>query len=127
NKADREGADRLRAQLRDMLRMALPAGPGAWRVPVHPTVAERGDGVDELCDLLDAHRRWLTESGGLERRERQIAATRVRAIVAELVRQRLVDPGGEDFDDIVDEVARRKVDPMRAATTLLDNNVGRQS
>lgn len=127
NKADREGADRVRAQLRDMLRMVMPAAVDAWNVPVHPTVAERGDGVADLCDLLDDHRAWLVESGTLEARERQIAATRVLAVVDDLVRQRLVEPRGEDFDQIVEEVARRKLNPVRAATTLLDANVGRQT
>ncbi len=127
NKADREGAERVRAQLRDMLRMVMPVGPAAWSVPVQPTVAERGDGVVELCDLLDAHRAWLAESGTLEARERQIAETRVLAVVDDLVRRRLVEPRGEDFDQIVEEVARRKLNPVRAATTLLDANVGRQT
>ncbi|MDP8910283.1 MAG: methylmalonyl Co-A mutase-associated GTPase MeaB, partial [Chloroflexota bacterium] len=126
NKADREGADRVRAQLKDMLRMVKPADADAWTVPVHPTVAQRGDGVAQLCDMLDAHRSWLVRSGTLERRERQIAATRVIAIVAALVRRRLAEPSGEDFDAIVDEVARRKLDPARAAATLLEANVGRQ-
>ncbi len=125
NKADRDGADRVRAQLRDMLRMVMPTDAAAWQVPVHATVAERGDGVPELCDLLDAHRSWLAESGNMGHRERQMAATRVLAVVDDLVRQRLVDPRGEDFDQIVDEVARRKLDPGSAATTLLDANVGR--
>lgn len=124
NKADREGADRVRAQLRDMLRMVMPA-EGAWDVPVHPTVAQRGNGVPELCDLLDAHRASLVESGALEQRERQMAATRVLAVIDDLVRQRLVDPHGEDFDQIVDEVARRKLNPVSAASTLLESNVGR--
>ncbi len=125
NKADREGADRVRAQLRDMLRMVMPTDTAAWEVPVHPTVAQRGDGVPQLSDLLDAHRSWLADSGKMAHRERQMAATRILAVMDDLVRQRLVDPHGEDFDQIVDEVARRKLNPVSAATTLLDANVGR--
>src|SRR6187431_1203419 len=47
NKADRDGADRTRRELRTMLTMAERRG-GAWRPPVLQTVASTGQGIDEL-------------------------------------------------------------------------------
>lgn len=122
NKADLPGADKLRAQLRDMLRMGLSNDDRTWDVPVHPTVAEQGDGVAALCDLFDDHWDWLESNGRLEHRERGMAATRVTALVHEIVNERLVQPTtGTDFDQMVDAVAGRKIDPTAAARMLLDH------
>ena len=47
NKADRDGADQVRRDLRTML--ALAERPeGAWRPPVVKTVASTGEGIDEV-------------------------------------------------------------------------------
>jgi LAO/AO transport system kinase len=45
-----------------------PQDADAWSIPVLKTVAEKGDGVAELVEQLDAHRAWLERSG--ERRAR---------------------------------------------------------
>lgn len=121
NKADLHGADKLRAQLRDMLQMGLTHDDDAWDVPVHPTTAEHGDGVAALCDLLADHWDWLESNLRLEHRERHMAATRVTALVHEIVNERIVQPtSGTDFDQMVDAVAGRKIDPAAAARMLLD-------
>jgi LAO/AO transport system kinase len=125
NKADLPGSDKLRAQLRDMLRMGLAHDDDAWDVPVHPTAAEQGDGVAELCDLLADHWDWLESNLRLEHRERDMAATRVKALVHEIVNERIVQPTtGSDFDQMVDAVAGRKIDPSAAARMLLDTTTG---
>ena len=67
NKADREGADRTRRELRTMLSMA-ERRDGAWRPPVLQTVASTGEGIDELLAEVDRHSAWLEESGELARR-----------------------------------------------------------
>ena len=64
NKADRDGADQVRRDLRSML--ALGERPeGAWRPPIVKTVAHRGEGLDEVVEAIDKHRAWLEESGEL--------------------------------------------------------------
>ena len=122
NKADLPGADRLAAQLTEMLRLAgLRGGVGAWHVPVQSTIAEDGTGVEELCDLLQRHQSWLDASGSLPNRERAIAAARLRAIVHELVRQELDARGvAEALDGAIEQVAARKVVPAVAARALLE-------
>ena len=62
NKADREGADRTRRELRTMLTMAERSN-GDWRPPVLQTVASTGQGIDELLAEVDRHAAWLQESG----------------------------------------------------------------
>ena len=51
------------------LRQMLPLGEARpWRVPVVMTVAERGDGVEQLDEAIAAHLAHLEAGGELERR-----------------------------------------------------------
>jgi len=115
NKADRPGADRLVKDLRQALHLragsalkdvpahhgvdlsrvmreeretdAAPPEPEGWTVPVLPTTAQSGEGVDGLLEKVESHRAWLVESGQLEARRRDRARGRVRDVVnRELVR-----------------------------------------
>lgn len=123
NKADCDGANRLVAELKEMLLIAgLRGGVGAWHVPVISTVAERGDGSRDVLDTLDQHLAWLRRSDGLGDRERHMAEARMRAIVHAVVGQRLDEQFAERLtDDLVGEVASRACTPLRAATELLDH------
>jgi LAO/AO transport system kinase len=115
NKADRPGADRLAQELEVMLHMrlgeAMPAeaghhgvslrslgkaareraqqeaaAHGGWAIPVIKTVAQNGDGVDQVLATLDAHAVYLRESGELSRRRQARLAERVRGVVDRLLR-----------------------------------------
>ena len=121
NKADRDGAERLVAQLKEMLRLAgLREGDSEWHVPVEATAAETGTGIATLCDRLESHRDWLQQSGHLPERERAMAEARVRSIVQQLVRQRLLSRTADSgFDALIDQVAARRLVPLDAARSLL--------
>ena len=58
NKADSEGADKVRSDLRSMLAMA-DRREGSWRPPIVKTVASRGEGADEVVAEVDRHMAWL--------------------------------------------------------------------
>src|SRR4051812_17205482 len=67
NKADRDGADQVRRDLRSMIALA-DRPEGAWRPPVIKTVATDGAGAADVVDAIDQHRTWAEESGELARR-----------------------------------------------------------
>jgi LAO/AO transport system kinase len=119
NKADRDGAARVRRDVRSML--ALTERPeGAWRPPVLATVATRGEGTDEVVEALDEHHAWAQASGALQRRRDRRARDEVEAIALAAVRHRWLDlPGGGDLEELAGRVARREVDPYAAADELL--------
>ncbi|NKQ56003.1 methylmalonyl Co-A mutase-associated GTPase MeaB [Amycolatopsis sp. K13G38] len=117
NKADREGAGRTVAELRDMLRLSRRQA-GQWNVPIQQTVAASGQGVPELAGRFAQHLAWMTEHGERERRARRNAATRIRWSAEHLVLDRL-RPGSADFDRAVDDVAARRGDPLSAARDLI--------
>jgi LAO/AO transport system kinase len=121
NKADREGADRLMAELR-MTREIQQAASG-WDVPIVATQAHRGLGVEALYEAIQAHRRFLEESGELHRRREQHRRNELWDLVEHRVRQRLATRVREDsaLTELVEQVMRAEVDPHTAAARILDD------
>jgi LAO/AO transport system kinase len=124
NKADRDGAQRTYAELRDMLRQ-VHRRAGQWNVPIVRTVATQGEGVVELMNQLDKHRAWLERTGELQRRARQVAALRIQwaaeALTAEVLRS-----GGEDLAAAVDDVLAGRLSSSSAARKILSQRLGNQ-
>lgn len=119
NKADREGADRVRRDLRTMTAMA-PRPADAWRPPIVKTVAQRGEGVDELVAEIDRHAGWLAESGTLHSRRALRARREIEAIAVATLRQHWADVAGDSgLDDLAARVAAGESDPYAAADELL--------
>jgi LAO/AO transport system kinase len=122
NKADREGADRLMAELR-MMREIQHAPPEGWDVPIVATQAHRGIGVEALYATIEAHRRFLEASGELQRRRAQHRRNELWALVERRVRQRLTQRVREDhaLGALVEQVMHAEVDPHTAAARILDD------
>ena len=119
NKADRDGADVVRRELRSML--ALSERPeGQWRRPVLKATAQTGDGIPEVVDALEKHRAWLVESGGLAARRERRARREVEAVALDALRARWGELGGGDaLGALAASVAAGELDPYAAADRLL--------
>ena len=122
NKADREGALRMVSELEQMLHLRPPS---PWAIPVLPTEAVRGTGVDAVLDALERHRAFV--SGDTERAGRAAArrAADTIDIVDEEVRRRLeaglvADPNG--LGALLESVRRGVVDPYSAALRILGDD-----
>jgi LAO/AO transport system kinase len=122
NKADREGADRLMAELRMM--REIQQTPDGWDVPIVATQAYRGVGVDTLYDAIKAHRRFLEESGELERRRAHHRRNELWALVEHRVMQRLTQRVRKDrcLATLVEQVMQAEIDPHTAAARILDDD-----
>jgi LAO/AO transport system kinase len=144
NKSDREGADRTVRDLQVMLELRRstatrpslehdeshqlrqtgawdPHDPGYWEPPVVKTVATRGEGVAELAEAVDLHRRHLEATG--ERAVREVA--RARAAFVTLLRDRLLEGALQrlaaeegQLDEIAARIASRSADPYALAEEL---------
>jgi LAO/AO transport system kinase len=121
NKADRDGADRLMAELRMMREIQQTSD--AWDVPIVATQAHRGVGVEALSDTIQAHRRFLEESGELQRRRARHRRNELWALVEHWVRQRLTLGVREDrtLAVLVEQVMQAEIDPHSAAARILDD------
>ena len=119
NKADRDGADRTRRELRAMLTMA-ERREGAWRPPVLATIASTGEGIDRLLEEVDRHAAWLRETGELARRRTTRAAREVEAIALATLRERWAAGGTAELDRLATQVAAGDLDAFGAADRLLE-------
>jgi LAO/AO transport system kinase len=119
NKADRDGADTLRRELRSMLALA-EREEGAWRPPIVKTVASKNEGLDEVVAELERHHAWLESSGELAVRRTTRARDEIEAIALTALRVRWGDVHGRsELDDLAQQVAAGESDPYAAAETLL--------
>ena len=117
NKADRPGVADTRRDLEQMLELSQL---GAWEPPIVATVGHSGEGVDQLWQAVVDHRAHLERSGeGAARRARR-ADDELRRILIDAVLERAdrrwEAPAGVQLRA---EVAARRLDPYRAAETLL--------
>ncbi len=120
NKADREGADTLRRDLRSMLALAEHV-EGAWKPPIIKTIASKGEGLDEVVTEIDRHQAWLEASGELASRRIRRARDEIEAIALTALRARWGDVHGRsELDDLAAAVAAGRSDPYTAADALLD-------
>jgi LAO/AO transport system kinase len=119
NKADRDGADTLRRDLRSMLTLA-DRPEGDWRPPIVKTVASRGEGLDEVAAEIDRHAGWLRATGELAARRTRRARDEIEAIAVTALRERWGDVHGRsELDELAAAVAGGESDPYTAAETLL--------
>lgn len=129
NKADHPLTDTMVREIRGVLSLANldgksdPAHP-CWRVPIVKTEAASGRGVDELVQHLDEHRQHIHREGEIERRRRRNLRSEVLAIATARMRRRLEQELAQDadFQRLLDEVVRRRLDPASAATALLERD-----
>jgi LAO/AO transport system kinase len=117
NKADREGADRTAASIEALLSLQQ-FGPGEWRPPIVKTEATTGKGV---ADLLAAIERFRAHTVGAQAsRRRARAGFRVRELLAarfvRYVEDSVLEAG--EFDQVLDRIAVRAVDPYTAVDEL---------
>jgi len=118
NKADREGAERLARDVLDTLELRRPSDDG-WRPPVLATVASTGKGVAELLDAIGNHRDHAKKEGSFERRRKTRARERIRGLVEEALRARVLAAGEGVLDRLVDAVTEGRSSPRAAAMELL--------
>jgi LAO/AO transport system kinase len=120
NKADRDGADQVRRELRSMLGLAERV-EGAWNQPILKTVAMTGEGVEDVVEALDAHLEHLRSTGDLERRRIRRAREEIEAIAVTALRERWGDVHARtELDVLAEKVVAGTSDPYTAADELLE-------
>jgi LAO/AO transport system kinase len=81
NKSDREGAERLEAELKASMSLGHSAREAGWTVPVVRAIATTGSGVAELAASIGEFQRWLGVEGRFEARRAGQWRERILAMV----------------------------------------------
>ncbi len=125
NKADRDGAQATIRDLRNMIALAEKRSGDAWKPPIVPTVAARGEGIEEVVAALDRHGEWLQRTGELDRRRRARAAEEIEAMAVTALRERIGDlRGSTALATLADRVLAGELDPYAAADQLVGGLTG---
>lgn len=121
NKADRDGAQSTRRELRTMISMG-ERGEGAWTPPIVMTVASSGEGIEDVLAAVDQHREHLEASGDLRRRRLARASREIEALALDALQRRMGDVRGDArLETLADDVLSGRSDPFTAADTLIEN------
>ena len=139
NKADRPGADQSVRYLQAMLEMGYARSGAAghhapesavkeasekttypWVPPVLKTIAIESQGIEDLLGVIQAHRKFLLESGTWQVKERQALQKAIqRAITQNLMDFWEAKITPELFEATLQSVVERKLSPESAAQYLL--------
>ncbi len=119
NKAEHALAASMVREIKGVLALG-PARP--WTVPVLRTEAARGEGIEELAEVLETHRAHLEAEGTLAERRRRHLMSEVLAVATQRMRRELEASLGEDagVQQLLDQVVARQLDPASAAATILE-------
>jgi len=118
NKADTEGADRLKADLEAMLALK-DRRPTEWQPPVILTEAINDRGTEELAAAIANHHDFLIESGGMAAGKRERAKLELLEAVEGYVRDIIyrIDRG-DYLEKLVDDLLKGRKNPRRAAREI---------
>lgn len=119
NKSDREGALGMQTMVKAMLTMALKKP--AWPPPVLMTQAQKGEGVAELLETVEKHRRHLQTSPNRARRQKTFRREQFFEICWEAYRSRLLQKFSKEakFKKLIDRVADNQLNPYEALEAIL--------
>ncbi len=119
NKADREGATRMRTELEMMLALKSNEDPDGWKTPVLLTKASAGEGTEQVLDACLAHHDFRKTHG-----RSKSAAQRLRAEVFEICEEEIIRrlqraTSNDSVQAILAGVADGAKDPYYAALEIL--------
>lgn len=118
NKADRENANKSVTDIQSILQ--LNNKEIGWKTPVLKTVALTGEGIPELVDKLEEHRKFLEK-----KLEHERSRERAETELVEAIKERVVTAIVEDLrkegklDEFLQKILRKEIDPASAAEKLL--------
>ena len=118
NKRDHPAAKTMATEVRSIL--SLDRGRD-WRPPIVLTEAVRGEGSEELWETVGEHRRYLEDAGLLTDRRAESLAAEVFAVASARAKSHLerAVAGDADLRRLLDEVKRRKLDPLTAVREIM--------
>ena len=119
NKRDHPSAKTMVNEVRSILALGSERD---WRAPIVLTDAVRGDGVAELWEKVDEHRRHLAATGELEGRRAAKLAGEVFAVASARAKTHLerAVAGDAALGRLLDEVKRRELDPLTAVREIME-------
>jgi LAO/AO transport system kinase len=122
NKADRDGADRVVTELMMMFDLAdNHRDEDEWRPPIVRTVARENQGIEELVEAFDAHRKYIKEHDKGFEHEHARSKHRVRELWKEVAREEIFNRliSEEELNAEAEKIALRQTEPYSLIEKML--------
>jgi LAO/AO transport system kinase len=119
NKRDHPAAKTMVNEVRSILALDTEEG---WRPPIVLTEAVQGEGIEELWEKVEEHRRYLEENQLLAERRAQHLAGEVFAVASARAKSHLEQAvtNNPELQRLLGEVQRRELDPLTAVREILE-------
>jgi LAO/AO transport system kinase len=119
NKRDHPAAKTMVNEVRSILALDTDEG---WRPPIVLTEALQGEGIEELWDKVEQHRRYLEENQLLAERRAAHLAGEVFAVASAKAKSHLEQAvtDNPELQRLLGEVQRRELDPLTAVREILE-------
>ncbi len=121
NKADRDGALRMKTELESMLHLKASSGADDWHVPVLMTKASLGEGTEEVLDACMRHREYIDRGGHRLKRGDRLKAEVLEICEEEVMRRLRLMSAKQPLAGLLESVGTGDSDPYNAALEILDN------
>lgn len=119
NKADRDGVQRLRRELRTMVELGEFTSED-WKPKVIETIATSKQGIDTLADAIFEHLDWLETAGKKAEIEHERQHHYISLIAMNMLERAIRHERGTGaWKETLEEVSQRQTNPHDAARKLL--------
>jgi LAO/AO transport system kinase len=136
NKYDLLGADHTLSVLRSAIAMGYPdahqtpdetpqeQAASEWIPPILPTIATKGEGVEDVASAIKDHRRYLNVSGEKVRREHAYMRSRMKHLLGDHLATRFLDDYADsNFEKALKLVLARELEPRHAIKLLIEDKL----
>ncbi len=103
NKSDQPGADALVLSIKAMLEISKDEG---WIPPIVQTVATTGKGIQDLCQSIYEHQKYLVSSGKMTDRVIRSEKKHAEHVLMNMVREIIEKSPCMRFEEILDDVIK---------------------
>jgi len=119
NKCDRPDSESAYAAIQSMLHLR-PHEKGVWMPEIVRLIASEGEGTDELAEQIFQHKKHITETDGLRKRQEQRLQYQIRNIVEKTINSELWDAAGlEQLASSVGPVLDEGTSPYELAQSIV--------
>ncbi len=117
NKADRPGADRLKSDIEYVLH--LKESKSDWYPGVFLTISNKAQGIVQVAEEIEKHRKFQTDSGILEQKRNHRLKKRVETLVEQKLRQFFWNGQRQQILNRYLDESKNNLSPYKLAEELL--------
>ncbi|AZR74830.1 GTPase [Anoxybacter fermentans] len=117
NKGDRPGTAKMKLLIENMLDLVQLE----WRPPVLVSIADKGEGIEEIVDQIERHHQYLAISARLAQDRKKALIKKISQRLHNLFQQNIISKifTSSEFDQVLTQILKRESDPFTEIDRLV--------